>query len=355
MSNVVELLIVGQGLAGTMLAFEMMQNNIDFRIVSSPKKSKASLVAAGMVNPLVFKRLTKSWMVDDLLPIMHTTYSELENLLGERFYYHKDILKPLSEDEKLLWQKKQICTDIEKYITSIDDNPLVAQVLMTAGYGRVSGSGYLNLERFLNLSEQFFRGKNYIIDFTINFNQINPKANTFQIGNVTANKIVFCEGHHVTANPLFPFIKMNPAKGEILLIHSPFLSEEFILNKQVFVLPLGNQRFKVGSTYEWIDLTETVTEKGKVSIVERLDNLISTEYTVEEQRAGIRPTVADRRPILGIHPEFKNISIFNGLGTKGVMLAPYFAKEMIKVLTIDNYLSPEEVRLDRFYTDINQK
>ncbi len=346
-----EFLIVGQGLAGTILAFEMLRNNIDFRIVSSSVKSKASLVAAGMVNPLVFKRLTQSWLVDDLWPVMQKTYSELENILGERFYFKKDILKPLSEDEKLLWQKKQINPEIAKYIVSIDAISKVKPISKAAGYGRVTGSGYLNMNTFLNLAESYFRARNLIIDSTFNFNQINPADNSFEIENITTDKIVFCEGHHVTENPFFPFIKMNPTKGEVLLIHAPELSEEFILNKKVFVLPVGNRRFKVGSTYEWKDLTETTTENGKASIVERLDNLILSDYKIEEHHAGIRPTVSDRRPILGIHPEFKNISIFNGLGTKGVMLAPFFAKEMIRVLTIDNYFTQKEARLDRFLSD----
>lgn len=352
MNNKVEFVIVGQGLAGTLLAFEMLRNNIDFRILSSPVKSKASLVAAGMVNPLVFKRLTQSWMVGDLLPVMRTTYSELENLLGERFYFEKDILKPLSEDEKLLWQKKQINPDIAKYIVSIDAVSNVMHISKAAGYGRVSGSGYLNMNTFLNLSDKYFRKKNLVIDSTFNFNQLNPADNSYKIENVTADKIVFCEGHHVGGNSFFPYIKMSPTKGEILLIHAPYLSEEFILNKKVFVLPVGNQRFKVGSTYDWKDLSETITENGKASIVERLDNLISVDYIIEEHYAGIRPTVSDRRPILGIHPEHKNISIFNGLGTKGVMLAPYFVKEMIRVLTTDNYFPLKEVRLDRFLTDV---
>jgi glycine oxidase len=147
---------------------------------------------------------------------------------------------------------------------------------------------------------------------------------------------------------------MNPTKGEVLLIHAPDLSEEFILNKRVFVLPVGDHRFKVGSTYDWKDLSEMVTENGKASIVERLNNLISVEYTIVEHHAGIRPTVSDRRPILGIHPEFKNISIFNGLGTKGVMLAPYFAKEMLNVLTTPGFLTLKEVRLARFWTGLSK-
>ena len=131
-------------------------------------------------------------------------------------------------------------------------------------------------------------------------------------------------------------------------IVAPELSEDYILNKKVFVLPTGNQRFKVGSTYEWENLSEMPTSEGKESIINRLNNLISVDYKVVNHVAGIRPTVSDRRPILGKHPDWDQLYVFNGLGTKGVMLGPYFACKMVNALTIKNYFLPEEVQIDRF-------
>ena len=118
MTNV-EFLIVGNGLAGTLLAFEMLDQKLDFRILASPEKSRASLVAAGMFNPLVFKRMTKSWMADQLLPVMNKRYHELEDKLNERFFFQKDILKPLSEQEMLLWNERSVDPEFSKYIRSV--------------------------------------------------------------------------------------------------------------------------------------------------------------------------------------------------------------------------------------------
>ena len=110
----IEYFIVGQGLAGTLLAFEMLENNIDFRIISSPVKSKASNVAAGMINPLVFKRMTKSWILDDLLPVMKSTYLKLESVLNEKFYIEKEILKTVVGTRKTTLARTQINTRIFK-------------------------------------------------------------------------------------------------------------------------------------------------------------------------------------------------------------------------------------------------
>jgi hypothetical protein len=345
----IEFLIVGNGLAGTLLAFEMLENGLDFRILSSPNKNRASEVAAGMFNPLVFKRLTKSWLADELLPVMKSRYKNLESLLDQKFYYEKDIVKPLSAQEKILWQERKTNPGFSKYIHDVTDKKPVDNLRPASGFGVVTGSGYLNLSPFLNAADKYLKTKALLLQSTFNFRQINPKAKKFTFEKVEAEKIVFCEGAHLAQNPFFNFVKLVPVKGEVLLVLSANLADNYILNKKVFLLPVGNQVFKAGSTYDWKDLTETPTQRGKDSITERLDELISAEYSIQEHWAGIRPTVSDRRPVLGIHPEFKNLYIFNGLGTKGVMLAPYFAKEMLKLLTMNGHHLQGAINLMRFW------
>lgn len=344
----IEFLIVGNGLAGTLLAFEMLDHGLDFKILVSKDKSRASLVAAGMFNPLVFKRMTKSWMADELLPFMKKRFIELEDRLNEKFFFEKDILKPLSEQEILLWKDRGQDTGFSKYIQTVDSNRKFANVKDAAGFGIVSHSGYLNLPVFLNAAERFFRNGDFIIDKRFPFEKYNSKSRLIQFEPYGFSKIIFCEGYHVTRNYFFNFLPLRPVKGEVLEINAPELSEDYILNKKVFVLPIGNRIFKVGSTYEWEDLSETPTINGKELILTRLNELISADYEVLNHVAGIRPTVSDRRPILGRHPVWEQLYIFNGLGTKGVMLGPYFASEMTKVLTVRNYSLNGEVNIERF-------
>lgn len=229
----------------------------------------------------------------------------------------------------------------------ISEESPIDYVNKSDAYATVNGSGYLNLSTFLQAAENFFKAKDLLIESEFCFENDTIQTG-FPFGNISAEKLVFCEGSHLSQNSIFNFVKLNPVKGEVLQIFAPQLSEAFILNKKVFVLPVGNHRFKVGSTYEWKDLSERTTEAAKTSIEERLKKLISADYSIESQRAGIRPTVIDRRPVLGQHPENKNIFLFNGLGTKGVMLAPYFAKEMLRFLTENNYNLPAGVDVSRF-------
>ncbi|WP_347840658.1 FAD-dependent oxidoreductase [uncultured Draconibacterium sp.] len=342
-----DVLIVGQGLAGTLLAFELYFAGVKFCIVNNPQKSTASAVAAGMVNPLVFKRMTKSWMVDELLPVMKKRYRELEELLGERFYFDMPMIKPLSEQETELWQQRKADKAFGKYIQSITANSPVKHLQAAPAYGVVHGSGYLKTENFLEAARRFFQKSEMLIESDFPATMGNFQYSDFQ--DFTFEKIVFCQGHYLNTHPLFDFVRLQPAKGEVLQIYAPDLSEEYILNKRVFVLPVGNHRFKVGSTYEWDDLSNIPTEKGKASILERLESLIPIHYRIEKHWAGIRPTVADRRPVLGKHPEHQYFYVFNGLGTKGVMLAPYFAAETRKLLQNDSYKLNNEVDISRFW------
>jgi glycine/D-amino acid oxidase-like deaminating enzyme len=344
----IEFLIVGNGLAGTLLAFEMLDRGLDFKILVAEDKSKASLVAAGIFNPLVFKRMTKSWMADELLPVMKKRYVELEGRLNVSFFVEKNILKPLSNQEMHLWKERKLNGEFKKYIHSVESERIYDLLKETAGYGIVTHSGYMKLPVFLNAAENYFRKKRLIVDGSFPFHKYNPENIFVEIGSFKFHNIIFCEGYHVTRNHFFNFLPLKPVKGELLEIYAPELPEDFILNKRVFVLPIGNQIFKVGSTYEWDDLTEKPTSDGKESIIKRLAELITTNYKVVNHVAGIRPTVSDRRPVLGFHPRWNHLSVFNGLGTKGVMLAPYFANEMIQLLINKKSGINQEVQLERF-------
>ena len=342
----IEVLIVGQGLAGTLLAFELHLAGLDVCIVNNPQKSTATRVAAGMVNPLVFKRMTKSWMVDELLPVMKKRYRVLEELLRERFYFDLPMIKPLSEQETALWQERKTDERFAPFIEEICESSPVDHVFKSNAYGIVKGSGYLKTGLFLDAAKRYFQQKELLIEADFSVQEDDFENRVFQ--NIQFNKIVFCEGHYLKTHPLFDFIRLQPAKGEVLQIYAPDLSEEYIINRRVFVLPIGDHRFKVGSTYEWKDLTDIPTEEGKNSIVDRLKDLIHVDFSIEQHWAGVRPTVIDRRPVLGKHPQHEHVFVFNGLGTKGVMLAPYFANEM-KVLILDgNYPIADEVNCKRF-------
>ncbi|MRT92553.1 FAD-binding oxidoreductase [Ancylomarina sp. 16SWW S1-10-2] len=345
----IKYIIVGQGLAGTLLAYQMHKNNIPFKIIVDPSLKSASEIAAGLINPLVFKRLTKSWMADTLFPIMYETYTEMENMLSIKFIEQKKMIKPLAEQDIPMWQKRIKQGKMNHYIDRLDDNLKLEGYKPIEHYGALVQTGSCNLSMMIHAMRNFFKQHNYLIEDHLKIEDVTFKDKSVYWKNLSAEKIIFCKGYKDAQNPLFPSGSFYLTKGELIEIESNALSEDFILNKNLFVLPLGQKRFKVGATYQWDTINEDTSEEGKSELLTKLDKLIDTDYTVVNHWAGVRPTVKDRRPILGVHPQNDSLAIFNGLGTKGVMLAPYFSEQMLQLL--ENPLAEinEEVKLDRFF------
>ncbi|MFO7674135.1 MAG: FAD-dependent oxidoreductase, partial [Lutibacter sp.] len=167
--------------------------------------------------------------------------------------------------------------------------------------------------------------------------------NGVEYNDVIASKIVFCEGFGLKNNPFFNELPMQEAKGELITIHAPNLNIDFMIKSAVFVLPLGNYNYKIGATFNWKDKTQLPTEEGKNELTAKLDTFIKAPYTIVEHVAGIRPTVKDRRPLAGKHPKHQNLAVLNGLGTRGVMIAPTLAKALYNHLengiALDNEIS----------------
>ena len=130
------------------------------------------------------------------------------------------------------------------------------------------------------------------------------------------------------SNPFFNQLPLDGTKGELFIIRAADLDLDVIINTSVFILPLGDNLFKVGATYNWEDKTNEPTTHGKQELIDRIKEILNCDFEIIEHFAGVRPTVKDRRPLLGTHPQHANFHILNGLGTRGVMLAPTLAKDL---------------------------
>jgi glycine oxidase len=337
-------LVVGQGLAGTVFSHFLLKNNISFIAIDDPVFSKASRVAAGLFNPIVFKRLTTSWKANELIPFMDTFYTEAEILLNHKFYFKKNIVKLFTEEqEKVLWQKKYN-EPVGIYLNKIIHDTFFNDIINCSnGAAEVENSGYLNINLYLSLFRNYIKQKKQLIEEAFDYNQLSVYDNYVTYKDIRADKIVFCEGFKVIENPYFKHLPLKLTKGEVITIRCRQLQSDKIINKGVFILPLGDDLYRVGATYDWNDLTENITEKGKEELVNKLKKVINLDFDVVAHDAGVRPTVEQRRPLLGLHHKYRSLAVFNGLGTKGVMLAPYFANQLYNYL---EYQKPLDAEVD---------
>ncbi|PKP51652.1 MAG: FAD-dependent oxidoreductase [Bacteroidetes bacterium HGW-Bacteroidetes-12] len=345
----IDYIIVGQGIAGSVLAYTLMQQQQKIIVIDENHSQTSSKIAAGLCNPIVFKRLTKSWMVEETLALAKNFYHQQEKLLGEQFYTDLPIYKLFAqEQEQLFWQQKSNEPDLFDWIDpkkSFDFDK--KHIVNEFGASKTLQSGFLKTEKWLNHFRSYLKEKNVLFSEKINLNDIKTTENEVHWKHVVAKKIIFCEGHHAIHNPYFNWLPFKLTKGEVLTVKFKCLQLNSAINKGVFVLPYG-ENYKLGATYDWENLNEISTEKAKEELLEKAKKFISDEILIIDHKAGIRPTVSDRKPLIGQHPKFKNMLIFNGLGTKGVMLAPYFAEKLMLFLLKNESLS-EEVNINRFF------
>jgi glycine/D-amino acid oxidase-like deaminating enzyme len=341
-----EYLIVGAGLSGICMSIHLIKNNHSVTLLDSGENFSTA-VAAGQINPLVFRRMTKSWRVDDYLPYAEKFYTDLEIDTELPIYFPIQIRRMFSSaHEKVMWVEKQNREGFSDYletITSEDDEYDLAQ--NDFGSGRIKKSSYVNALNFVEGGKNWIKKRATILTEKLDYSLIEPSSSSYK--GKKYDFILFCEGSHNSDNPWFNQFVVEHTKGEVLTLKSDEISEHESLNRKCFLLPIGNKTFRLGATYVWNTPDRTLTQEAKDDLLDKVKLLTKKSFEVVDHQVGIRPTTPDRRPIIGKHPTFNNLLIFNGLGTKGYLMAPLLAKEFVDYLDFDKELD-KEVRIERF-------
>ncbi|MFA7275018.1 MAG: FAD-dependent oxidoreductase [Crocinitomicaceae bacterium] len=340
-------LIIGGGIAGTCAAFQFLERNCKVTLVDSGE-NHSSLVAAGQINPIVFRRMTKSWRVDDFLPFARNFYEQLEKSTGLSIIADKPIRRLFAhEQERDEWLKRQEKPEFAPYLKTLTAEDMnFSKAKNSCGSGLVKQSFYVQSDHFLSgMRDTISTHENGTwLQEKMEYAAIDPTNSTWK--GVSYDGVLFCDGYLNCNNPYFNFLDVDQTKGEVLTIESDIYAAES-LNRKCFVLPQENGQYRVGSTYEWDCADLQPTEKARLEIEENLRSLVDNDFTVVKHLAGIRPTTKDRRPIMGEHPEIQDFYIFNGLGAKGYLLAPLLGKEMIEFI-LDKKPLHEEQDLRRY-------
>lgn len=338
--------IVGQGIAGSLLAWELWKRNVDFVVIDSPVKNKSSNVAGGLFYPLAARKPSLMDRFELYYNKMQETYSELEAFFVASFLHEKPSLRKI--DPLDLEQWKQASNSLLSDVIRWADASSVEVPFETAV--RVQNSGYVDLVYLISLVKTWLNTYNRLIVRDLNYDQIQVEQDEVRVfGSFSAQKIVFCEGISVQKNPWFSKISMAINKGELIEIYAPNLDERFILRDHIFVLPLGNQRFRVGATFEREPTNGEPTQAGLDELTSRLNKLIHVDYQIVQHWAGYRPAMRDRKPVVGQHPHFSQFYILNGMGSHGVLQAPYWASFLAEQLLGKGYSIPRDVSVERFY------
>lgn len=341
-----DLLIVGYGIAGAMLAWNWV-HRLGRRawIIDNNPRSNATRAAAGILNPVTGKRLVKSWNVDALLPEARASYREIESATGH-LSYHDNTIRRLyqSEEERQRWNKRTRQEAYQPFLGETYPAHSLPQPLQDErGSFDILGVGNLDTDRFLNGMQQWARDTSLLVEGEFRHQDLQFRNEHLQWGDVTFDQVVFCEGYRVRDNPWFSWLPFNLAKGEILTFEGLELPFETILSKHKWLLPLGHGRAVAGSTWSWEHLNELPSPQGRSALLQGLKAMLgdTDALTVTEHRAGIRPCTRDRFPYLGTHPKDDRLHVFNGFGSKGALLTPLMAKEFSRYLQDGTPFNPE--------------
>ncbi len=342
----VDYIIVGQGIAGSMIAYFLLKRGKKILVVDQYNPNASSNIAAGVVNPVTGRKMVKTWLIDEVLPFAKETYNALEMDLNLSFFFERDIYKIFSSQEDAeIWNTKKSDSEYEQYmgdIVFLDETAIKAPY----GAGIIKQCCWMDVPGFTKAYREYLLQNNDLLEEEFDFDHLDVTEGV-RYKDTIAEKIIFCEGYKAYQNPFFKKIPFAFAKGEQLIIRSEHLKTDKIISRNIFIIPKGNDIYTVGSTFIWDDLEETVTDIGRKEILVKLNKIITDDYTIVDENAGIRPAMPDRRPVMGSHPDYPQIFIFNGMGTKGVSLSPYFANYFLD--SIDNGIEVfREISVNRF-------
>ena len=333
-----DVLIVGFGLAGWALTEALKKQNISF-VVFDPLKKSSSRTATGIFNPVVLKRFRSIESADEIMDHAIPFYKQPK---------YKDAFHPLpihrvltSVSEQNDWAVASDKADLSCYLNPAILNNINSNIHTPFGVGVVDHTGWVDTNKLLTIAHQEIDQQGGFVAESFNYDALEISANTLRYKNWKISHVVFAEGVGVLKNPWFSNLPIVPNKGEWLIISCKGLGLKNIVKSSVFVVPLGNDIFRVGATYAREFENTLPTEKAKTWLITQFEKLTALPFEIMYHGAGFRPTVPDRRPVVGSHAKHTNIWCVNGLGSRGVLWAPYLAAVLVGAFQNPQKISSE--------------
>lgn len=341
-------IVVGFGLAGMSFSEQLLKNNSSFVVITEEDKS-SSVVAGGMYNPVILKRFTSPWNAISQLEYAIPFYSKIEERLNTIVNNPLPVLRVFNTvEEQNNWLIASDKPNLSPFLSTNFKKNKNECILADNDFGVVEKAGRIQVAKLLSAYKLDLLENDSYQNEVFDFDALTILDDCVSYKDLKAKNIVFCEGFGLKSNPYFNYLPLNGTKGEVLIIKAVSLKLDSIVKSGVFLIPLDESDcYLVGATYHWTDKTWDATEDAKLELTKKLDTVLNCEYQIVDQLAGIRPTVKDRRPLVGQHPEHKNMFVLNGLGTRGVMVAPMVSHELFDYIENNTDLD-DEIDIERF-------
>lgn len=334
-------IIVGAGLSGACLAYRLEKANKSF-VVFDDESQKASKVAGGFMNPVILKRFTLAWKAGEQLETAYSFYSEMEEALGKSFLGPLEVYRRFSSIEE---QNNWFAAADKPRLAPFLDTRLVPAVNKHIpgknSFGRVLKTSRIDPRFLLDSYSAHLKENGQFRQETFVYDDLQISSSGIKYRDITARKIIFCEGFGLRNNPYFNYLPLRGNKGEYIIIKAPGLDLTVGVKSSVFIFPAGGDHYAVGATYSNTDKTPGPTAAAREELVQKVKDLIKIDFEVIDQVAGLRPSSIDRRPMVGKHPKFENLYTCNGFGSRGILIAPSISSELLEYIEKGKDLDPE--------------
>jgi glycine oxidase len=332
MSNLekVDYIIIGQGIAGSAVALQLMARGKKIVVVDQPQQNISSRIAAGLFNPITGKRMAKTWMAELIFPYLHNFYRQVEEKTAQSFFFPLPLYRPfLSIEEQNEWMAKSADPGLIEYVEKISPQSSFSHIRDEHGGLTLKHCGYLHTTHYIEAVRKLVQDTNIFKEENFEENEVCFVDGFVEYKTFIASKLILCQGAQSMQSKWFGWAPILPLKGETIRIQTEFLPQQ-IINRGVYLVPSGFNQLRVGATYNFQDAEPKITPAGRKELEEKLNELANFPYQVIDHEWGIRPVTPDRRPLMGMHPVHKSLIIFNGMGTKGVSLAPFFSEILVR-------------------------
>lgn len=326
--------IVGQGLAGTLLAYFLKKGGKSVLIFDQNLEGSASMVAAGIVNPVTGKNFVKTWRAEEFLDSALEIYNDIACDLGINIYTKANIVRAiLTSKEENLWLSRSSDSQFDQFIIDpFDASEFEGKVCKPFTYGESKGSFHVHLKAILLEFRKKWLADSSLINEAFNHQELRFLESSFSYHDLSFTELIYCEGHKAIYNPFFINTGLDPAKGEVLLVKIPNANFRKMYKDKIFIVHQYDDIYWVGSGYEWNATDDRPTQAMYAYLTDELMRILTVPYEIVAHQAAIRPTMRDRRPIFLRHQEYNNMYLFNGLGTKGSSIAPFAARQFARYL-----------------------
>ncbi len=346
-------IIIGQGISGTFLSYYLQQAGVSFIIIDEPKANTASKAAAGIINPVTGRRIVKTWMIDELMAFAQDAYGQMEKTLSIHCISQKKIIDFFATPQMRNAFFHRIEEDKQYLQLPHNENIWREKFNYDFGYGEIEPVYLIDIPALLTAARKKMIEEQLLVEEDFNLNHLRVSENQVEYKNLTAEKIIFCDGIESFHNPYFKNLPFAPNKGEALIIEINTVPGDFIFKKGINMVPIRNNLYWVGSSYEW----EFENDKPNKIFRERTELVLlewlKSSFRIVDHFASVRPATLERRPFVGFHPLHKNVGLLNGMGTKGCSLAPYFAHQLVQNIIHQSPIRPE-ADIKRFARILNK-